>query len=126
MPVLPVFAEGHGCYGATQERELEVRHDRRYTGSVRVVPLRLDDGEVVQATVWESVAMRRAAEIAATIPRVLRNKGWPPRQLGGWLDIQDKRLARLQAQTYVRDDDVIGIKPWPTGTEPPKPVQRRG
>ncbi len=126
MPVLPVFAEGHGCYGATQERELEVRHDRRYTGSVRVVPYMLDEGEVVQATVWESVAMRRAAEIAATIPRVKHNKGWPPADRTDWIAEQEELLAVLAAQTYVRDDDVIGIKPRPTGTEPPKPVQRRG
>ncbi len=126
MPVLPVFAEGHGCYGATQERTLEVRGDRRYTGRVRVVPLRLDEGEVVQATVWESVPMRAAAEMAATIPRVMHNRGWPPADRTDWIAEQEELLAVLEAQTYVRDDDVIGTKPWPTGTEPTKPVQRRG
>ncbi len=69
--------------------------------------------------------MKAAAELAATIPRVAHNRGWPPADRTNWLAEKEELLAVLAAQTYVRDDDVIGIKPWPTGTEPPKPVQRR-
>ena len=122
MPTTPKFALTQGCPGAKQDRVLEVRRDRRYTGRVRVVPFELD-GDLVEATVWESQPMQAAAEIAAVIPRVEHNKGWPPRQLGGWLDIQDKRVARFQAQTYVRDDDVISIKPWPAGKHRAEPVK---
>ena len=124
MPATPKFPLTQGCPGAKQDRVLEVRRDRRYTGRVRVVPFELDDGDLVEATVWESQPMQAAAEIAAVIPRVEHNKGWPPRQLVGWLDIQDKRVARFQARTYVRDDDVISIRPWPLRKEPVKPVKR--
>lgn len=125
MPISLINAEGYGCPGATPKRVQEVRHDRRYTGRVRVVPFRMDDGDVVQATVWESQDMKAAAEISATVRRVVRDKGWPPMDRSGWFNEQDSLLGFLKGRIYVRDDDVVAFTPWPTGQEPPKPVRRR-
>lgn len=123
MLVTPKFPLTQGCLGAKQDRVLEVRRDRRYTGRVRVVPFDLE-GELVEATVWESQPMKAAAEIAAVMPRVEHNRGWPPEDRTDWLDGQDKLVAHFQAQTYVRDDDVIAIRPWPLGKQSVKPVKR--
>jgi translation initiation factor IF-1 len=125
MPIRAIDAKGYGCPGAAPERVLEIRHDRRYTGRVRVVPLMVDDGDVVQATVWESQDMKAAAEIAATVRRVVRDKGWPPMDRTAWFDEQNSLLEILEKKIYVRSGDVVALTPWPMGQEPPKPLRRR-
>ena len=125
MPIRAMDAEGYGCPGAAPARVLEVRHDRRYTGRVRVVPFRMDDGDVVQATVWESQDMKGAAEIAVTLTRATRRRGWPTVDHSAWFKEQNRLLEFLESKIYVRAADVIAYSPWPMGQEPPKPLRRR-